>query len=196
MPRQPPQNLRADARRNREIALDAGLELLAEGREVTMDQVADRAGIGRATLYRHFATREELIQAVLARVVELARAAADTAIRKGGTAEDILRRLGTIIVGFGARYLFLSDYRHLSRHLLEPFDAESDPTLAWVRDAHKRGELRSELSPEWIVQVIVALGMAVSGALEGSPADDRIIEAQLADTLVQAFVAEAGRTRS
>ena len=58
MPRQPPQNLRADARRNREIALDAGLELLAEGREVTMDQVADRAGIGRATLYRHFATRE------------------------------------------------------------------------------------------------------------------------------------------
>jgi len=195
MPRQPPQNLRADARRNREMALDAALELLAEGSEVTMDQVAERAGIGRATLYRHFSTREELIQAVLEQVIELARAAADTAIREGGTAEDILRRLSTIVVEFGASYLFLSSYRHLSRHLLEPLDAERDPTLAWIRAAHARGELRSELSPEWIVRVIVTLGVAVSRALEGSLADERTVEAQLADTLVHAFVADAGRTR-
>src|SRR5271170_2399935 len=140
MPRQPPQNLRADARRNREMALDAALELLAEGSEVTMDQVAERAGIGRATLYRHFSTREELIQAVLEQVIGLARAAADTAIREGGTAEDILRRISTIVVDFAASHLFLRDYRHLILHLLQSFDAESDPTLAWVRRAHARAE--------------------------------------------------------
>jgi AcrR family transcriptional regulator len=58
---------RADAKRNRERLLVAARELVAEaGNEVALDEVARRAGVGNATLYRHFPTRTELLAALYA----------------------------------------------------------------------------------------------------------------------------------
>ena len=57
--------MRADARRNREKLLRAGLELFTEqGADVSLDAVAKRAGVGVGTLYRHFPTRDALVEAV------------------------------------------------------------------------------------------------------------------------------------
>ena len=57
--------LRADARRNRDLLLAAAKEVFAErGADAPLDDVARRAGVGNATMYRHFPTREELIVAV------------------------------------------------------------------------------------------------------------------------------------
>lgn len=54
--------MRADARRNRARILDAARELFAIGeREVPMDEIARRAGVGVGTLYRHFADKEALM---------------------------------------------------------------------------------------------------------------------------------------
>jgi AcrR family transcriptional regulator len=54
--------MRADARRKREAVLAAAVQIFAErGVEVPLDDVARRAGVGIATLYRHFPTREALI---------------------------------------------------------------------------------------------------------------------------------------
>jgi AcrR family transcriptional regulator len=59
--------LRADARRNRELLLAAAREVFAEhGADAPLDEVARRAGIGNATMYRHFPTRRELLIAVYA----------------------------------------------------------------------------------------------------------------------------------
>jgi AcrR family transcriptional regulator len=56
---------RADAARNAELLLAAAKELFAErGAEVALDEIARRAGVGNATLYRHFPTRSDLIVAV------------------------------------------------------------------------------------------------------------------------------------
>lgn len=56
--------MRADARRNREKLLSTALELFMErGPDVSMDAVAKAAGVGAGTLYRHFPTREALIEA-------------------------------------------------------------------------------------------------------------------------------------
>jgi AcrR family transcriptional regulator len=56
--------LRADARRNRERLLDAALALFVEcGPDVALEAVAKRAGVGIGTLYRHFPTREALVEA-------------------------------------------------------------------------------------------------------------------------------------
>jgi AcrR family transcriptional regulator len=64
--------LRADARRNRERILEAGRTAFAEsGRDVQMDEIAQLAGVGVGTLYRHFPTKEDL---VLELVRESARA--------------------------------------------------------------------------------------------------------------------------
>ncbi|MBF9127864.1 helix-turn-helix transcriptional regulator [Plantactinospora sp. S1510] len=58
---------RSDALRNATVLLDAARQLVEEvGNEITLDEVARRAGVGNATLYRHFPTREDLLAAVYA----------------------------------------------------------------------------------------------------------------------------------
>jgi AcrR family transcriptional regulator len=69
---------RADARRNRELLLETAKSAFAElGADVSLDEIARRAGVGIGTLYRHFPTRDALIEAVYRHGVEqLASAAA------------------------------------------------------------------------------------------------------------------------
>lgn len=56
--------LRADARRNRDALLAAAVHAFAaEGPDVTLESVAAAAGVGIGTLYRHFPTREALVEA-------------------------------------------------------------------------------------------------------------------------------------
>ncbi|WP_169951685.1 TetR/AcrR family transcriptional regulator [Microbispora sp. H11081] len=78
-PAPPGRTRRADASRNAALLLAAARELVAEsGPEVALDEVARRAGVGNATLYRHFPTRADLLVAVYAdEVAELCRRGAD-----------------------------------------------------------------------------------------------------------------------
>ena len=55
---------RADARRNRERLLEVALQAFSSGEEVTLEAIARQAGVGIGTLYRHFPTRESLVEAV------------------------------------------------------------------------------------------------------------------------------------
>lgn len=58
--------MRADARRNRARILDAARALVAAGGvDVTMDDIARRAGLAVGTLYRHFPAKEDLVAAVV-----------------------------------------------------------------------------------------------------------------------------------
>src|SRR5207237_5678953 len=68
---------RADARRNYEKVLAAAREAFAEGGESTaLEEIARRAGVGIGTLYRHFANRQALLEALYVNEVdELARSA-------------------------------------------------------------------------------------------------------------------------
>jgi AcrR family transcriptional regulator len=69
--------LRADAMRNRLLILDSAREVFAErGIDVTLADVAEHAGLGIGTVYRRFASRDELVDAVFERIfVELGDAA-------------------------------------------------------------------------------------------------------------------------
>jgi len=74
--------LRADARRNRERILVAARAVFADyGHDAQMDEVARRAGVGMGTVYRHFPTKDALLEALLAdsfsRIADNARAALD-----------------------------------------------------------------------------------------------------------------------
>ena len=58
--------MRADARRNQERILSAAREQITEsGSEVSMDQIARAAGVAVGTLYRHYPTKTDLVQAIL-----------------------------------------------------------------------------------------------------------------------------------
>lgn len=60
---------RRDASRNRERIIDVFGRALAQGEQITLDEVARRAGVGIATLYRHFPNRDALQRAAFADVV-------------------------------------------------------------------------------------------------------------------------------
>ncbi len=79
-----PRPMRADAQRNRARILDAAeVVFAAEGIEVPVDTIAEKAGVGVGTLYRHFPTKEKLCEAILlerlASLAEDARCQADAA---------------------------------------------------------------------------------------------------------------------
>src|SRR5919112_521068 len=58
--------LRADARRNREKVLAAARSVFSEhGRDAQIEDVARRGGVGVGTVYRHFPTKEALIEALM-----------------------------------------------------------------------------------------------------------------------------------
>jgi AcrR family transcriptional regulator len=74
-----PRPMRADARRNYEKVIAAARDAFAEGGSSTsLEEIARRAEVGIGTLYRHFPTRQALLEAVyVGEVEELCRSAAD-----------------------------------------------------------------------------------------------------------------------
>ena len=66
-----PKSMRADARRNREAVLEAARGLFAEkGFDAQMDEIARKAKVGVGTVYRHFPTKEDLLDALIAQRFE------------------------------------------------------------------------------------------------------------------------------
>jgi AcrR family transcriptional regulator len=75
--------LRADAARNRERILAAAIELFAErGYEASTAEIAARAGVGEATLFRRFPTKEDLITAIVSMMLEEAAAVAASCLEE------------------------------------------------------------------------------------------------------------------
>ena len=63
--------MRADAVRTRKQLLTAAFEMFAErGADVSVAEIAERAGIGKGTVFRHFATKEDLIAAIVVDLIE------------------------------------------------------------------------------------------------------------------------------
>ncbi|MCZ4118502.1 TetR/AcrR family transcriptional regulator [Streptomyces sp. H39-S7] len=85
--------LRADATRNRERIVAAAREAFVEhGAEVPLDEVARRAGVGNATLYRHFADRAELVREVVLSVMARITERTEAALAQEPDAFEALRR--------------------------------------------------------------------------------------------------------
>ncbi|WP_342643826.1 TetR/AcrR family transcriptional regulator [Rhodoligotrophos ferricapiens] len=74
--------LRADARRNREKLIEVAAAAFAQyGVDASLEEIARQAGVGIGTLYRHFPTREHLVEVVYRREVESVCAAAEELAR-------------------------------------------------------------------------------------------------------------------
>ena len=90
---------RADARRNREALLSQAAELIAEhGPAVALDEVARAAGVGNATLYRHFPDRAALLHAIAVQVIGASAEAAEQALaEETGSFEALARYLHEVL---------------------------------------------------------------------------------------------------
>ena len=97
--------MRADARRNRQAIVNAAIEVVLEvGGEPSRDTVAEHAGVGIATLYRHFPDQQRLLHAVAIEVLDRAIAEGRTALEEEASGGDALRRYlhAAIDAGLGA----------------------------------------------------------------------------------------------
>ena len=95
-----PREPRSDAARNHEaLARAATAAVHREGPHVTMATIAAGAGVGIGTLYRHFRTREELLDFLARRSFEQVLANAIAAERDGATGSDALRRFIEAAIG-------------------------------------------------------------------------------------------------
>ncbi len=83
-PSPPARRLRADASRNREKLVEIAATAFAErGGNASLEEIARQAGVGIGTLYRHFPTREHLVEVLYRREVEaLCAAAEELALRE------------------------------------------------------------------------------------------------------------------
>jgi AcrR family transcriptional regulator len=85
---------RADAVRNRDAILDAALRRLTENPAASMAEIAQAAGVGRVTLYGHFSSREDLVDAVFQRTIAEADAQLERLDLSGNAALAMERLVG------------------------------------------------------------------------------------------------------
>jgi len=85
--------VRADARKNRQRLIDVAVELVLEvGGEPARDAIAERAGVGIGTLYRHFPDRQSLLHAATRDVLEKSISAGEALIETVPDGADALRQ--------------------------------------------------------------------------------------------------------
>ena len=171
---------RTDSLRNRERLIDAATEIFsAGGPQASLEAVARKAGVGIATLYRHFPTREALFEAVYRHevdlLVELAEASARIAdpvealrqwlqanVRLAATKKGMLEALQ--LAAHGSTELKAYSFRRLSDALGTLLDR-----------AIAAGKIRSDISPDSLLQAFVGI-LYSSAASDWQPTALRLLD--------------------
>jgi AcrR family transcriptional regulator len=162
---QPPPPLptarRVDAERNRARILDAARAAFADpDADVSMAEISRRAGVGSATLYRNFANRRELLEALYVDEIDAVCRAAVTITADSSEA---------ILVAWLRRfYEYFTSKRFVAAELLEQADRDDpvfgagrarvlDASRPLLRAAQDSGEVRADLTLEQILDMVAAI---------------------------------------
>ena len=95
----------------REAIVDAAIDALARNPGASLSAIAERAGVGRATLHRHFSSRADLLTAITRQCMDEVDAVVDEAIGDARSARDRLSRMLEALIPLGDRYHFLASER-------------------------------------------------------------------------------------
>lgn len=177
--------LRADARRNIDTLLGAAQGVFAaSGVDAPMRQIAERAGVGVGTIYRHFPQRADLIAAVFRHEVDAcADAAAALACEypPGAALDRWMQRYVDFIVAKRGLAAALHSGGSAYETLPAYFDQRLRPALRSLLDgAIASGELRGPVEPDDLLRAVASLCMPSS---DGDPAAARRLVALLLDGL-------------
>jgi AcrR family transcriptional regulator len=158
--------LRADARRNRESILKAARAVFsARGREAHLEEVARRAKVGMGTVYRHFPTKEALLEALAREQFEIltgwAREAQD-APDPGPALEALLWRGAELQASDRALMEAVAAFKPAVARQAEELQACTEKLL---RRAQAEGDIRADATGEDIRLMMCGLGsvMQMSG---------------------------------
>lgn len=159
---------RTDAQRNRERILEMAKEAFTRfGAEASLDEIARRAGVGAGTLYRHFPTRDALIEAVYRSEVEK-MAAAERNFSETMPPIDALRAWMLLFVDHIAAKQIIapalnsvvggpSKLYEGSRSLIQ------SAIDALVKRAIKSGDVRKDLDPFDLLRALIGVAHVASG---------------------------------
>ena len=158
--------MRADARRNQERLLAAARELIAErGAGVPLEDVAKRAGVGIATLYRRFPDRDALLRAVVLDALTRTRLAAERAAEL----DDPFEALATYL-----RVALELRVSAVMPQVLDVIDVD-DPEIAEARDAtvverlvdaaRESGDLPADIRFADVAMMLVRIARPLPGPL-------------------------------
>jgi AcrR family transcriptional regulator len=148
---------RADAERNLGRIIEAATGLLAVNPRASMAEIAEASGLVRATLYRHFPTREELLQAIYSTALEDALSAILAAEPERGNATDAIARVVDALLVVGDRYQILNAERRDYPELREQEESVGAPLLALVERGQRDGEIRDDMPLRWLVAGLASL---------------------------------------
>ncbi|MDX3643780.1 helix-turn-helix domain-containing protein [Streptomyces sp. MB09-02B] len=157
--------VRRDARRNRELLVVAAHEVFAEqGLEAPLDVIARRAGVGNATLYRHFPSRAALIDAVfhdqLAGTMAVGDRVRDAPDAWAGLVEYLGTVFDTLAADRGTNDLMTTHVPGVG--VLEDVHEHNRRTIELLlRRGREEGTVRADVTTEDVLFVLAALGRAV-----------------------------------
>ena len=168
--------------RTRRAILGAAASVLARDRAATLADVAAAAGVGRSTLHRYFADREELVSAAIEDSRRALGESVEDAALDQGSPLEAMRRLVAAMVEVGDRLLFLfGDPRVLEGH--QGPAPSGRPVIDLIERGQAEGVLDPEVSPAWIEHVLWAL--VYTAAEEASRG--RMPRHAIASTVIRTF---------
>jgi AcrR family transcriptional regulator len=152
--------LDARAKRSQKALLRAGLELLNENPEASLSDIAAHAGVGRATLYRQYETREKLILAVALDCFDVIDEATAPIEWKARSAMDAMRMMFELVMPLTREFQFLMNLERVVEN--EPQIAainkkQQDELIELVEYGKNKGEIDPALPTSWILNLIEGL---------------------------------------
>ena len=181
---------RADARRNIQRILDAALEELTLNPDASMEAVAQRAGVVRATIYVHFPTREALITAVTERAIESTREVIGNVDSEKDNPVEALTHIIRVAWDMLGRYHALVAIN--SQVDPAQLRALHDPVLRLLDPVLERGRVTGHFNPElptnWMRTVVLELMHAASREVSNA----RIAHDRAEDLLVTSILGALG----
>ena len=153
---------RTDAQRNRERILEVAKEAFTRsGANTSLDDIAKRAGVGPGTLYRHFPTRDELLEAVYRTEVEKL-AAAERKFAETLPPIEALRAWLLLFVDYIATKRIIAPALHtLAGGPSKLFEASYaqvwEAIRALVKRAVKSGDIRKDLDPIDLLRALIGV---------------------------------------
>ncbi len=169
---------RVDAQRNRERILEVAREAFAEhGAEAALDDIARRAEIGPGTLYRHFPTRDVLIEAVFRSQVEKLAAAGERCAATMPPLEALRAWMYVFIDYVAAKMLILPAMDTVPGGSTRMIEGSRGPVHGTFRgllqSAIDSGELRADTDPDDLIRAVI--GVFHTSSLPGWEASARRI---------------------
>ncbi|MET9735792.1 helix-turn-helix domain-containing protein [Streptomyces sp. NPDC006458] len=162
---------RADARRNHQRLLRVAAELFAEhGENASLDEIAKRAGVGSGTLYRHFPTRQALLEAAYVDRIEALAARADEIgerLPPGEALAEWMRELGLGTIQIRGLRALLGAAAAQGAAATVCGITLQEAAGRLVEAAQREGTLRADVEPLDVLRL--ALGLASASDL----ADDQ-----------------------